>query len=77
MNVMKKLLRWILFQLWKLQFKKINYPGPKGYHCRYCIGATIDCGDFPCPCKPEEKLVVRFTWIKYNQLLNKLNTKLL
>lgn len=54
---MKRLLRWILFQFWKLQFKKIPIDFKvEGYHCRECAGGKeLDCGSFPCPCKPNEK----------------------
>jgi hypothetical protein len=76
---MKKLIGLFLFFLWKLQFKKEHIVFPTvGYHCRECIGGKeLDCGDFPCPCKPNEKLVSRFVNVKYNQLLNKGNNKLL
>jgi hypothetical protein len=76
---MKKLIEHILFFLWKLQFKKVPITHPVvGYHCRECIGGKeLDCGDFPCPCKPNEKLVSRFVNIKYNTLLNKWKGKLL
>jgi hypothetical protein len=76
---MKRLLRWILFQFWKLQFKKVPIDfHVVGYHCRECIrGKELECGDFPCPCKPNEKLIPRFVNVKYNNLLNKLNNKLL
>ena len=76
---MKKFIVGILYLLWRLQFKKAPIIFPTtGYHCRECIGGKeLDCDTFPCPCKPKEKLVARFTFVKYNQLLNNLNKKLL
>jgi hypothetical protein len=76
---MKKVIRWILFQLWRLQFKKVPVMFHiEGYHCRECEGGkNLDCGDFPCPCKPNEKLLSRFIFVKLNHLLNKWNTSAL
>jgi hypothetical protein len=76
---MKRLLRWILFQFWKLQFKKVIIDFKiVGYHCRECVGKdSMKCGEFPCPCKPNEKLISRFVNVKYNNLLNKWNTSVL
>jgi hypothetical protein len=76
---MKKIVAGILYLLWRLQFKKVStgFAVP-GYHCRECIGGKeLDCGTFKCPCLPKEKLVARFTNVKYNSLLNKFNDKLL
>jgi hypothetical protein len=76
---MKKFIVGIIYLLWRLQFKKLPIVFPTtGYHCRECIGGKeLDCGAFKCPCLPKEKLVPRFTFIKYNQLIIKLKGKLL
>ena len=73
----KKILQPILNFLWKIQFKKIKFDGPRNYHCRDCkAGFDFYCGDFCCPIEeePQTMLTYRFKNKTYQNLLIKWKT---